>query len=156
MRTRRVTGDATYGIRENIATIEKASIRAYTALAEQGRRTSLFTIEDFVYDAEKDFYTCPAGETLRRQGYDLRDGYVRYAVRTSACEGCPLKSKCTNSPKGRWISRSLEEEYLERVRAYRQTAAYRARLCVNARCGWSRCLGRPSNGMVFGGSGSGA
>jgi Transposase DDE domain len=128
VRTRRVTGDATYGTRENIAAIEKASIRAYTALAEQGKRTSLFTIEEFVYDAEKDSYTCPAGETLRRQGYDRRDGYVRYAVRTSACEGCPLKSKCTNTPKGRWISRGLEEEYLERVRAYRETEAYRKAL----------------------------
>jgi len=127
-RVRRVTGDATYGTRENVAAIEEASIRAYTALAEQGKRTSLFTIGDFVYDAEKDLYTCPAGETLRRQGYDHRGGYVRYAVRTSACGGCPLKCKCTNSPKGRWISRGLGEEYLERVGAYRETAAYRKAL----------------------------
>jgi transposase len=127
-RPRSVTGDAAYGTRENIAAIEKASIRAYTALAEQGKRTSLLTIEDFVYDAEKDLYTCPQGEILRRQGHDHRGGYVRYAVRTSACNGCPLKSKCTNSPKGRWVSRSLEEEYLERVRAYRETEAYRKAL----------------------------
>ena len=75
-RVRRVTGDATYGTRENIAAIEKTGIRAYTALPEQGKRTSLFTIEDFLYDAEKDLYTCPQGETLRRQGYDRRGGYV--------------------------------------------------------------------------------
>src|SRR5687768_17189387 len=37
---------------------------------------------------------------------------------------CPLKSKCTKGPKGRWVSRSLEEEYLERVRAYCHTEAY--------------------------------
>jgi len=125
---RSVTGDAAYGTRENIAAIEKAGIRAYTALLEQGKRTSLFTIEDFLYDAERDLYTCPAGETLRRQGHDRRGGYVRYAVRTSACMECPLKGKCTNSPKGRWLSRGLEEEYLERVRTYRRTAAYRKAL----------------------------
>ena len=128
LRPRSVTGDAAYGTRENIAAIEKAGIRAYTALAEQGKRTSLFTIEDFSYDADRDHYTCPQGEPLRRQGHDRRGGYVRYAVRTTACEGCPLKSKCTNSPKGRWISRSLEEEYLERVRAYRRTEPYRKAL----------------------------
>jgi hypothetical protein len=128
LRPRSVTSDAAYGTRENITTIEKARIRAYTALPEQGKRTSLFTIEDFLYDAEKDHYICPAGETLRRQGRDRRGGYVRYAVRTAACEECPLKSKCTNSPKGRWVSRSLEEEYIERVRAYRQTEAYRKAL----------------------------
>ena len=100
LRPRSATGEAAYGTRENIAAIEEAGIRAYTALLEQGKRTSLFTIEDFLYDAEKDLYTCPAGEILRRQGQDRREGYVRYAVKTSACNGCPLKSKCTNSPKG--------------------------------------------------------
>ena len=128
LRPRSVTGDAAYGTRENITAIEKAGVRAYTALPEQGRRTGLFTIEDFLYDAERDLYTCPAGEVLRRQGHDRRGGYVRYAVRTSAaCEGCPLKSKCTNSPKGRWVSRGLEE-YLERIRSYRETEAYRKAL----------------------------
>jgi Transposase DDE domain len=124
-RVRRVTGDATYGTRKNIAAIEKAGVRAYTALPEHGKRTSLFTIEDFVYDADRDLYTCPQGEVLRRQGHDRRGGYVRYAVRRAACNGCPLKSKCTNSPKGRWVSRGLEEEYLERVRAYRNAAGAR-------------------------------
>ena len=128
LRPRSVTGDATYGTKENIAAIEKASIRAYTALADQQRRTSLFTIEAFAYDAEKDLYTCPAGETLRRRGHDHRGGYVRYAAKASACNECPLKSKCTKGPKGRWVSRSLEEEYLERVRAYRDTEAYRKAL----------------------------
>lgn len=118
-------GDWAFGCADPI---EKAGIRAYAALPEQGGRTGLFTIEDFVYDAEKDLYTCPRGEPLRRQGYDRRGGYVRYAVRTSACEECPLKSKCTNSPKGRWVSRGLDEEYLERVRAYRDTEPYRKAL----------------------------
>lgn len=128
LRPHSVTGDAAYGTRENITAIERTGIRAYTALPQQGKRTSLFTIEDFLYDADRDLYTCPAGEILRRQGHDRRGGYVRYAVRTGACEECPLKSKCTNSPKGRWLSRGLEEQYLDRVRAYRQTAAYRKAL----------------------------
>jgi hypothetical protein len=128
LRPRSVTGDAAYGTRENIAAIEKAGIHAYTALADQQRRTALFTIDAFVYDGEKDLYTCPRGEILRRQGYDHRGGYVRYAAKASACNACPLKSKCTKRAKGRWISRSLEEEYLERVRAYRDTEAYRKAL----------------------------
>lgn len=128
LRPRSVTGDATYGTKENIAAIEKAGIRAYTALADQNRRSSLFTIDAFEYDPQKDLYTCPAGETLRRRGHDHRGGYVRYAAKASSCNGCSLKSKCTKGPKGRWVSRSLEEEYLERVRAYRNTEAYRKAL----------------------------
>jgi len=46
----------------------------------------------------------------------------------SACNACPLKSKCTKRAKGRWVSRSLEEEYLEGVRVYRDTEAYRKAL----------------------------
>lgn len=128
LRPRSVTGDAAYGTRENIAAIEKAGIRAYVALPEQGKRTSLFTKEAFAYDAQRDVYTCPQGETLRRQGHDRRGGYIRYAVRAGACEECPLKSECTNSPKGRWVSRSVDEEYLERVRSYRDTEPYRKAL----------------------------
>jgi hypothetical protein len=128
LRPRSVTGDAAYGTRENTTAMEKAGIRAYTALAEQGKRTSLFTIVEFAYDPEKDHYTCPAGETLRRRGHDHRGSYVRYAAKASTCNKCPLKSKCTNSPKGRWVSRGLEEEYIDRVRAYRDTEPYRRAL----------------------------
>ena len=39
-----------------------------------------------------------------------------------------LKSKCTNTKNGRWVSRSVEEEYLDRVRAYRDTEPYRRAL----------------------------
>jgi hypothetical protein len=53
---------------------------------------------------------------------------VRYAAKASACKECRLKCKCTNSKNGRWVSRSLEEEYLDRVRAYRETEPYRRAL----------------------------
>jgi Transposase DDE domain len=125
LRPRSVTGDAAYGTKENIATIEKAGIRAYTALADHEKRTSLFGRDAFAYDAEKDIYTCPAGEPLLRRGYDYRERSIRYAARPSACNACALKAGCTKSTKGRWIRRSFDEEYLERVRAYRDTEPYR-------------------------------
>jgi transposase len=125
LKPRSVTGDAAYGTKENIAAIEKAPIRAYTALADHEKRTSLFGRDAFTYDAQKDLYTCPQGENLLRQGYDHRERSVRYAARPSACNACALKARCTKSTKGRWIRRSFDEEYLERVRAYRDTEPYR-------------------------------
>ena len=127
-RPRSVTGDAAYGTKENIATIEKAGIRAYMALPDHEKRTSLFTKDAFVYDAERDLYTCPTGELLRRQGHDHRERSVRYAARPSACNACPLKDGCTKSSNGRWVRRSLEEEYLVRVRGYRDTEPYQKAL----------------------------
>ena len=53
---------------------------------------------------------------------------MRYAEKASACNACSVKSKCTKGPKGRWVSRSLEEEYLERVRAHCDTVPYRKAL----------------------------
>ena len=125
---RSVTADAAYGTRKNVTAIEEAGIRAYVALLEQGGRTGLFTAEDFVYDAERDTYTCPTGETLHRLGRDYKRGYVKYGADPSSCEACPLKSRCTNSQRARWLSCGLGEEYLERVRAYRDTEPYRKAL----------------------------
>jgi hypothetical protein len=95
------------------------------ALVDHEKRTSLFGRDAFTYDAEKDIYTCPQGELLRRRGYDYRERSIRYAARASAWKKCSLKARCTKSTKGRWIRRSFEEEYLERVRAYHDTEPYR-------------------------------
>ncbi len=128
LRPRSVTGDAAYGTTENIAAIEKAGIRAYTALPNHEKRSSLFGKDAFAYEAERDIYTCPQGEILRRQGYDYKERSVRYAASPSACNACPIKVRCTKSTEGRWLRRSFDEEYLERVRAYGDTEPYRKAL----------------------------
>jgi hypothetical protein len=76
------------------------NIRAYIALADQGKRTSLFTIDAFVYDSERDLYTCPAGETLLRRGHDHRGSYVRYAAKASACNVCPPEEQVHEESEG--------------------------------------------------------
>ena len=127
LQPRSVTGDAAYGTTENVAAVEKAGIRAYMVLPKHDeQRGPLFGKNEFVYDAEKDLYICPQGEILRRQGLDYKERSIRYAARPSACNPCPLKTRCTKGKKkGRWIRRSFEEEYLERVRAYQDTEPYR-------------------------------
>lgn len=56
LQPQQVTGDARYGTRENVATIEKASIRAYVAIPNfDFRDTDLFR-----YDAQGNHYVCPA------------------------------------------------------------------------------------------------
>ena len=128
LRPRSVTGDAAYGTTQNIATVERAGIRAFVALPDHEKRSPLFGRDAFLYDAERDLYTCPQGEILRRQGHDHKEGTVRYRAEPSSCNECPLKRGCTKSAKGRWLRRSLQEEYLERVRGYRDTEPYRKAL----------------------------
>jgi len=130
LRPRSVTGDAAYDTVENVAAVEKAGIRAYIVLVlpNHDERGPLFGKSEFVYDAERDLYICPRGEALRRQGLDYKERSVRYAARPSACNPCPLMTRCTKSKKGRWVRRSFDEECLERVRSYSGTEAYRKAL----------------------------
>jgi hypothetical protein len=123
-----VTGDAAYGTVENIAAVEKAGMRAYMMLPKHDERGPFFSKNEFAYDAARDLYVCPQGETLHRKGRDYKERSVRYAARHYVCNACPLKARCTKSAQGRWLRRSFEEEYLERVRGYGDTEPYRKAL----------------------------
>src|SRR6516164_4511895 len=65
-------------------------------LTSNAAKRGLFTRQDFIYDAEKDHYTCPAGEHLTRGlvGSDRRGDADQYH-RLTACFTCPLKPECT-------------------------------------------------------------
>jgi Transposase DDE domain len=58
-------------------------------------KRGLFTVADFIYDAEKDRYTCPAGKFLTRGKVrsDRRDNIDHYRNLT-ACSACALKPRC--------------------------------------------------------------
>jgi hypothetical protein len=128
LRPHSVTGDTAYGTIENIAAVEKAGIHAYMVLPKHDERGPFFGKNEFVYDAERDLYICPQGETLHRKGYDYKERSIRYAAKPSACHPCPLKTRCTKGKKGRWLRRSFDEEYLQRVRGYSDTEPYRKAL----------------------------
>lgn len=64
-RVRRVTGDSTYGTKENIAAVEKAGIRAYVLMADFEKKSPYYGKSSFTYDREGDLYRCPTGEPLR-------------------------------------------------------------------------------------------
>jgi hypothetical protein len=122
---RQVTGDAKYGTRENVAALEKAGIRAYVAIPNfDFRDTGLFGAGHFRYDPEKDAYVCPADEHLHRHARTSGSRGTRYRSKPEACNACELKKRCTGSENGRTIYRRPDEEYYERVRAYRGTHPY--------------------------------
>ncbi len=56
----------------------------------------LFTVQDFIYDADKDHYTCPADKHLTKgpARSDRRDNIDHYRNLT-ACLVCALKPRCT-------------------------------------------------------------
>jgi len=120
-----VTGDAKYGTTENVVAVEKAGIRAYVAIPNfDFRDTGLFGAGHFRYDPEKDLYVCPAEEHLHRHARTSGNRGTRYRAKVEACNACELKKQCTDSEKGRTIYRRPDENYYERVRAYRGSFPY--------------------------------
>jgi len=122
---RSATGDTTYGTVEIIRALEDAGIRAYVPLTDWDKRTSFFGRDEFSYDAEADQYTCPNGALLRWERHDYVNQTHHYRADAATCNACPLKAKCTTSEEGRSLRRSFYQEYLDRVVAYHQTAAYK-------------------------------
>src|SRR5215212_736501 len=124
LRPDQVTGDTTYGTVENIVAVEDQKIHAYVPLPDFDQRTPFYGASRFTYDPERDEYRCPGDQVLRRRKAKYSTEVVVYGADAAACNACPLKAACTDSSQGRQVQRSLYVEYLDRVRAYHETAAY--------------------------------
>jgi transposase len=83
-------------------------------------KRGLFTGQDFVYDAENDRYTCPAGQHLtkgfarsdRRAEGEEMDHYRNL----TACLDCALKPRCTPTETRR-VKRWVHEDVLDAMQA---------------------------------------
>jgi hypothetical protein len=125
VKPKQVIADTTYGTTDNIREIEQSGIRAYVPLPDWDRRTPYYGPSLFTYDAERDVYSCPQGATLRRNKavYTGRK-IVLYRTEAMICNACPVKAACTPGTQGRWIARSFDADYLDRVRGYHETEEY--------------------------------
>jgi hypothetical protein len=125
---RQVTGDKKYGTEDNLVTIEDQGIRAYIPMPDVDHRTEFFSVQAFTYDAECDVYVCPAGKELHFAPWHSTERSLRYRAYAKDCNHCPLKPKCTTGKQGRSLCRSVDEDTLERVRAYQHTEPYKKAL----------------------------
>src|SRR3954468_194321 len=86
-------------------------------LTSGNTKRGLFTGQDFVYDAEHDHYTCPAGQHLTKGKVrsDRRDNIDHYRNLT-ACPTCALKPQCTPD-KHKRVKRWQHEDVLDQMQA---------------------------------------
>ncbi|QUL58043.1 IS1182 family transposase [Paenibacillus tritici] len=114
-----VIADAGYGSEENYAYLENRGIQAvvkygsYHKEKTKAWKANVGKIENWTYDTGEDHWVCPAGNMLRfhresketlESGYEIR----RRHYRSSSCEGCPLKERCTKAAGNREVVVSLE------------------------------------------------
>jgi hypothetical protein len=142
-------GDTTYGTLENIVALENAHIRAYTPLPDCGQRTPFYGKQRFTYEEDHDQYRCPHGAPLPRRKVKYSERVIVYQADAETCNACPLKAKCTESDQGRMIKRQFDEPYLDLVRSYHATEAYKK--AMRKRKVWVEPLfgeGKAWHGMV--------
>ena len=82
-------------------------------LTSGNTKRGLFTGQDFIYDAEHDHYTCPAGQHLTRgRVRSDRSGDIDQYRHLTACLTCPLKPRCT-AEKAKRVKRWKHEGVLD-------------------------------------------
>jgi hypothetical protein len=126
-------------------------------------RTSEFLASAFPYDAARDRFTCPAGQTLTHHALLNRDNGVRthvYRAPKKTCPHCPLRDKCAPQrarPEWRRSITRLQEpsattafkqkmatEEAKQIYARRSQIAEFPHAWIKERCGLRqfRCRGR--------------
>jgi transposase len=149
--TLEVVADCGYHNATKVKACEEAKITAYVPPVESSKNANkgLYTKLDFTYDAERDAYRCPAGQSLvfltqsRDKGQE-----VRYYANTEACRGCPQRAQCTSSRKeGRRISRRVDEPWAE---AMEERVKARPELQQQRKCVVEHPFGTMKRAMDFG------
>ena len=73
--------------------------------AHTHRRSLRYRTAGFTYDETHDHWECPEGQHLRPHEFDHERRLVRYRAKAHICNGCPRKTACTDSDRGREIPR---------------------------------------------------
>ena len=109
-----VIADRGYFKSEEILACDSAGITAIVAKTETSKATKdgRFGRDDFIYDANKDEYRCPAGQALIWRFATVQSGLKVHRYWSSNCKQCALKTQCTPSPQRR-ITRWEHEDVLE-------------------------------------------
>ena len=129
-----LTADSAYGSAENLAwLVKQKDIAPHIPVFDKSNRTDgTFSRADFVFDPERDRYTCPAGKELVqfRRTYAIprsgvtAEGTRLYRASKLDCDICKLKAQCCPNALARKIPRDLHEDARDVARAHAATPEY--------------------------------
>jgi len=112
---REIQADTGYGNADQIREIEQSSSTiCYVPIQEPlSKKNDRKNGIAFIYDSQNDCYKCPNGRILRSIGKNARRRSQLYNLyRCNDCSSCPIKDKCTASPKGRSIRINVNQSWL--------------------------------------------
>lgn len=128
--------DGGYSYRNNIVAMEKSHIDLIGPVPDgTAQKETLYQIrgvtkefrpEAFVFDAEKNCYSCPAGKSLPYKRKHVLPGQTKYTYQAAKedCQGCAHRSQCCGkSRNGRSLVRAEDSAEVKKFRAKMETAA---------------------------------
>jgi transposase len=119
-----VVGDAAYGSGPARETFAQAGVALVSKAPPDRNSTGGFPKSAFKIDLHAGTATCPAGNTVTHPR--RRVGVTRFHFAAAVCHRCPLRSRCTSSPRGRSVSVGPHEHLLAQARANQQTDEFKA------------------------------
>lgn len=131
-----VVADSKYGTIDNFLTCHDMGVQAHMpdlgrAAAKRAAKRNTFSEDQFRYDSAKDVYLCPTGQTMKRKAIHHNHQRISYAAPRKACASCELRAKCTQSKKGRRITRHFRQQDLDEMR--RESRSAKAKYDIKTR-----------------------
>lgn len=125
LRPQRLAGDTVYGAVRLLKWLADRNITPHIPVWDKSaRHDGTFSRADFVFDQGRNIYVCPGGAVLTSTGNIDQGHIVHYRASRKDCSICSLKPKCTTAVV-RKITRDLNEDVRDRVRALANTEAFR-------------------------------
>jgi len=139
-----VVVDAGYTTKETILEMAERQVELIGPRMEAGERSRprrgidpAFAHAAFVYDPERDTYTCPAGQELTHQGTRRHQAgvlYHAYQAAASECRACVFRAQCCSGTGARHIVRSENvpgvAAFVEKMQTEAAKTIYRMRAAV--------------------------
>ena len=125
LKPKHVAGDVAYGTGEMLGWLVDRDIDPHIPVWDQSKVApgGKFTRADFIYDKDRDLYTCPGGKELKTSGKVFDGTTIKYIAKRSDCAICPLKPQCTTGLERR-ISRDVNQEARDYTQSLMETEAY--------------------------------
>ena len=118
-----VVGDSAYAGTDTTALLEDAGYEPVTKVPPASAQGGRFTKDDFEVDLDAGVVRCPAGNEAPIRHRALTDDAASFGA---ACVTCPLRDRCTTSPKGRVITLHRDEVRLQRAKARQRSPEWQA------------------------------
>ena len=118
LKPKHIAADVAYGTGEMLGGLVDREIEPHIPVWDKGKRDDgTFSREDFVFDVERDVYSCPGGKTLHTTGRVFDGNTLYYRASRHDCEPCPSKARCCPKSPERRVPRDVNQAARDHARA---------------------------------------